>query len=192
MPKVTVLNAAKKLFLYESTIAEEMAMVPGADEEATLNALATMCGCAMMHITEELLTVVREKTPTSPITEAGNYIILIEEFVSALNEEERRAVIAHEIGHLDHAHLEGQSGIVLQLQFELEADQAAVKEVGKVAMAGAIVKLINRSHDIQQEFLAQHGASREMNFFKDVHFIEESRQACMNHEIVVARLAALQ
>lgn len=192
MSKVTVLNAEKKVFLYESTIAEELANAATMDEELALHALTTVCGCLMMNITEEVLAVVRQTVPNSPITEVGSYIVIIEEFASTLTEDERRAVIAHEMGHVDHAHLEGQgTGVVLQLQFELEADQAAVRAVGADEMASAIVKLIHRSHDIQLEYLAKN-EGRYMQVFKDRNTIEFSRQCCLNHDIIIKRLAALQ
>lgn len=192
MTKVTVLNAEKKIFLYESTIAEELAFAATMDEEVALHGLTSVCGCLMISVTEEVLAVIRQAVPNSPITEIGSYIVIIEEFASTLTDEERRAVIAHEMGHVDHGHLEGQgSGVVLQLQFELEADQAAVREVGAAAMASAITKLINRSHDIQLDYLAKN-EGRYMQIFKDRNTIEFSRQFCLNHEIVVKRLAALQ
>lgn len=193
MTKVTVLNAEKKIFLYESTIAEELASAAMLDEEVALHGLASVCGCLMMKVTEEVLAVIRQAVPHSPITETGSYIVIIEEFASTLTDEERRAVIAHEMGHVDHGHLEGHDagGVVLQLQYELEADQAAVREVGAAAMASAITKLINRSHDIQLDYLAKN-EGRYMQIFKDRNTIEFSRQFCLNHEIIVKRLAALQ
>lgn len=193
MSKVTVLNAEKKVFLYESTIAEELALAAAMDEELALHALTTVCGCLMMSVTEKVLEMIRQAAPSSPITEVGNYIVIIEEFTSTLTDEERRAVIAHEMGHVDHGHLEGRDGegVVLQLQYELEADQAAVREVGAAAMASALVKLINRSHDIQLDYLAKN-AGRYMQVFKSREVIEFSRTTVLNNDIIVKRLAALQ
>ena len=197
MPKITVLDAEKKIFLYESNIAEELTLASHIDEEVALHRMATVCGCAMFLITEETLAAAQAVNPqtmvATGIVEPGNYIVMVDEFTSTLNEVEREAVLLHELGHVEAEHLNGQDkGIVHQLEFELEADRAAVAVVGKEAMASALVKLINRSHDIQQEYLAKKGGDGFLQIMSSRALIEESRQACLNHEITLKRLEALQ
>lgn len=188
MPKVTTLDAANKIFLYETTIAEELAMVQPEHHGMALDRMAALCGCFAMRATVQTIAAAAAVTVGElPISEPGYYIVFIENFVGVLTSKERLAVIHHEMAHIREGHLEGDAeGIVLETEYELAADRAAVKAVGAAHMASAIVTLINQSHDIKLELTTLAGR-------QDLHeSIEESRRACLGHEMTLARLAALQ
>lgn len=188
MPKVTVLNAEKKIFLYESTMAEEIGQVPDEHRALATDRLAALCGCYSMKITEEMLVQARQMMPNMVELEAGQFIVLIDEFVNVLSAEEREAVMHHEMEHILLGHTEdhGENGIILRDDFELAADQAAVRAVGAAPMASAIIKLLNRGHDVQRRLAFLTGN------LGLIDAIEESRQVCLNHPLIQRRLAALQ
>lgn len=179
------------VYIYTSSMADEISHVKADMHAVVLDTFFAMCGCYAFRLTEEgvkSLQVNLVDAPTVPIG-PGDYVVLLDEFSSVLTEEEREAVVQHELAHIEAGHTEiaaRSTGILLDLEMELEADRMAAAIVGKRPMREALVKLIARSRDLQFDILTFAGIidARQM--------VDDSYNNAINHPITVQRLAALQ
>lgn len=87
---------------------------------------------------------------TLELMEGSTVIQHVKEFSSNMSEEDIRAILFHEEGHIvlghtskEHqAHCEVVNGILIDVQSEIEADRYAASKVGKKTVAKALTHLI--------------------------------------------------
>lgn len=109
-------------------------------------------GCFAYHYSEEQSRQASEIIGHS--VPSGDHIVFIEDFLVDLSEQEREAILAHELGHLVHGHLKNraETGVLNSLALELEADSYAIgKGVAGKQLVSAITKLIHTSDRLIQK-----------------------------------------
>lgn len=119
------------------------------------NQLIALAGIFATYVPPEALKEFR-KDKTKPVKDrfvslfvpAGYCINVVTDILPDLSKEELEAVIAHEIGHIAHGHLIGQTGVINNLNSELEADDFAVAHTSAVAFKSALTKI--RDHNIER------------------------------------------
>lgn len=186
-----IVKVKEGVFVYNSSIKEEILSIPQEFHQRALETFFSICGCYSIHLTEDGIKKMQSVMVNPLEMEPGNYVVILEEFFSVLTEEQKQAVIAHELFHISDGHTlaaasHAEGDIYLNLEMELAADRAAVEEVGKEAMASAIVALIARSRDLQCEILQKAGVENA------VDLTNRQYEEAVNHPVVVQRLAALQ
>jgi hypothetical protein len=79
----------------------------------------------------------------------GIHINIYEEMMTEHTEEEREAILQHELGHVKHNHIDkteyptdAQPFFIENLEYELEADEYAVGKTSKIAMRSALLKSV--------------------------------------------------
>ncbi len=126
-------------------------------------------GCFAFHYTKEQAQQATEILGRSVLP--GDHIVLIEDFLVDLNEQEREAVLAHELGHLAHGHLKNrtETGILNSLALELEADSYAVgKGVAGKQLVSAITKLAHTGDKLIQKVPGAKSKIRPGEFAENV------------------------
>lgn len=99
-------------------------------------------GYKIINATADLVTV-GMPLACSLISEeySDKYIIVDDAFEELLSDTCKNVVIAHERGHLVYGHLENATGILDDIEKEIEADSLAVKLYGKETTALALEEL---------------------------------------------------
>ncbi len=180
-----------------STIKEELEAVA---EEAHPQTLKMMClsgGALCLNITEQYLAAIQssEMVTAEAKAIAATYkplptVVLINDFFTEHSEEEKQAVMFHEIGHIVADHVStantskvDENGFLSVLEYELQADAFAAEMVSKQAMAAGLKKCI-----VQVGVQIQKSANRKKLAFDAAKFQEQA----FSEPMYVARLAALQ
>ena len=123
----------------------------GASKKDALKAIFTVGGVYAVNITEEALNTMGAAGADVSVYQPGPMLVSISEFTEGLTEEEARAVVAHEVGHLKYDHLSLEmtevNGVRVSMHehAELQADAFAVSlGLGK-ALISAIEKLVGNA-----------------------------------------------
>lgn len=173
-----------------TTIEEELSHVLPELQEPTLKRIFELNGCFCINLTQEHI-VEGNKNLKEGMTlglEAGLHIMIVSDFVATMSEDERKAIVLHEVGHITHEHLykisEGAVQVVNNIadsvDMELEADQYAATHVGKEVMKSAIEKLIYRGADLIEKIASLCGNQFEKTEYLDQFFNNESIKTRLN------------
>ncbi|WP_396190433.1 hypothetical protein [Flavobacterium sp.] len=167
--------------VYRTSLEEEMKFLP---TEGGLKFIISVSGCFVCQITPEQAVVFNNERSTD-IYRPGPAIVIIDEFVSSLSQEEATALYYHELGHIRLGHLnkvKSGSGVVVNSEWELEADAFAVNLVGKEAVKNSVEKILTHSSKFATKFLQDKG--------KDVSE-EEVLTEILSNTVIQARFSAL-
>ncbi len=175
-----------------TTLKEEKdAVVPERQKDLVMK-LFRAFGCFSMFLEEknidELKNIQVDGGAVRP--DPGLYVVVVQDFVTDLTNTELQAVILHELGHISKGHFDKiKSGeaividnVLEDVNLELEADDLAVKYVGKAAMKSAVVKVIHNTVNLAQRMAEVSNKS----FHRDVYLHE-----IFNAEGIKTRLNAL-
>lgn len=175
-----------------TTIEEELSHVLPELQEPTLKRFFELNGCFTVNLTQEHIVEGGKnlKEGKSLGLEPGVYVIIVSDFVVTMNDDEKKAIVMHEVGHIAHEHLfkasEGSvqllNNVIDSVAMELEADQYAVNHVGKTVMKSAIEKLIHRGADLLERIASLSGKQ-----FQKAEYLTEF----FNNESIKIRLNAL-
>ena len=120
----------------------------GASRKEAIGAIFTVGGVYAVNLTEEALSIMGAAGADTSMYQPGPMVVSISEFTEGLTEEEAKAVVAHEVGHLKHDHLELEmtevNGVRISLHehAELQADAYAVSLGLGEALISGIEKLV--------------------------------------------------
>ena len=120
----------------------------GVSRKEAIGAIFTVGGVYAVNLTEEALSIMGDAGADVSVYQPGPMLVSISEFIEGLTEEEARAVVAHEVGHLKHDHLSLEvteiNGVRLSLHehAELQADAFAVSLGLGEALISALEKLV--------------------------------------------------
>ena len=187
----TIQKAEGYTVLY-TTIEEELSHVLPELQEPTLKRIFELNGCFTVNFTQEHITEGSKnlKEGLNLGLEPGAHVIIVSDFVTTMTDDEQKAIVMHEVGHIKHDHLfkisDGSAqvlnNIVDSVAMELEADQYAVNHVGKPVMKSAIEKLIHRGADLLERIASLSGKQ-----FQKAEYLTEF----FNNESIKIRLNAL-
>ena len=123
----------------------------GASKEDAVKAIFTVGGVYVTNLTQETLNIMGGVGVDVSMYQPGPMLVSIREFTEGLTEEEAKALVAHEVGHLKHDHLHLDipevNGVRVSMHehTELQADAFAVGlGLGK-ALISAIEKLVGNT-----------------------------------------------
>jgi Zn-dependent protease with chaperone function len=128
---------------------------------ADKNQLIALAGIFAVYVPPGALKEFR-KDKTKPakdrfvslFVQTGYCVNVVTDILPDLSKEELEAVIAHEIGHIAHGHLVGQTGVINNLSSEMEADDFAAAHTSAIAFKSALTKIRDHNIDrIQPELL---------------------------------------
>ncbi len=120
----------------------------GASKEDAVKAIFTVGGVYATNLTQETLSIMGGVGVDVSMYQPGPMLVSISEFTEGLTEEEARAVVAHEVGHLKHDHLELEmtelNGVRISTHehAELQADAYAVSLGLGQALISGIEKMV--------------------------------------------------
>lgn len=120
----------------------------GVSKEDAVKAIFTVGGVYVVNLTEEALSIMGTAGADVSVYQPGPMVVSISEFTEGLTQEEVKAVIAHEVGHLKHDHLHLDipevNGVRVSTHehAELQADAYAVSLGLGEALISAIEKLV--------------------------------------------------
>ena len=120
----------------------------GASRKEAIRAIFTVGGVYVVSLTEEALSNMGAAGADTSMYQPGPMVVSISEFTEGLTQEEVKAVIAHEVGHLKHDHLHLDipevNGVRVSTHehAELQADAYAVSLGLGEALISAIEKLV--------------------------------------------------
>ena len=120
----------------------------GVSRKEAIGAIFTVGGVYAVNLTEEALSIMGDAGADVSVYQPGPMLVSISEFIEGLTEEEARAVVAHEVGHLKYDHLSLEmteiNGVRLSLHehAELQADAYAVSLGFGEALISALEKLV--------------------------------------------------
>ena len=120
----------------------------GASKKEAIGAIFTVGGVYAVNLTEEALKTMAAAGADVSMYQPGPMLVSIAEFTEGLTEEEAKAVVAHEVGHLKFDHLELEmtkvNGVHVSTHehAELQADAYAVSLGLGEALITAIEKLV--------------------------------------------------
>lgn len=189
---MTTIQKAEGYTVVYTTIEEELSHVLPDLQELTLNRIFELNGCFCVNLTQEHIVEgnknLREGTTLG--LEAGLHIMIVSDFMATMSDDEKNAIIMHEVGHIRHEHLykisEGSVQMVKDIansvDMELEADRYAATHVGKDVMKSAMEKLIYRGADLLEKIASLHGNQFNKTEYLDLFF---------NNETIKTRLNAL-
>ena len=120
----------------------------GASKKEAIGAIFTVGGVYAVNLTQEALDIMGTTGVDVSMYQPGPMLVSIAEFTEGLTEEEAKAVVAHEVGHLKHDHLELEMTVVNGVRVsthehaELQADAYAVSLGLGEALISGIEKLV--------------------------------------------------
>lgn len=157
--------------------------------EVKIKVFATM-GCASFIQTQEQIDHVR-KAVSETVADAmtvGPQVVIFREFVTELSDEEIKAIVFHELGHIKQDHLVKYSNLCNELGFldnvqaEIEADSYAASVVGKEVMKSALYKVITGMPNVIQTWT---------NNSVDILQVQAEYQQILTSEMMTKRFKAL-
>lgn len=192
-----IYDTEEKVGLSITTIQEELAFLPEDVKQTVKQRLCTSGGIFVAVVTVEMIQNMKNIMTDSDVAASmdqvvpGPNITVLTDFVEGLSNEELKAALMHEIGHikdgildrLDQCAAEQTVGcFVIDLKAEMAADEYAAKMVNKEAMRSAIVKLIHNTVKVVYKFASPEAKKPDHN---------EVVSQMLADPIIAARLAAL-
>jgi len=118
----------------------------------------------------------------------GGQVVIFRDFLKGMTDEEVKAIVYHEIGHLkfDHmsqfAHACNDLNLMVSVTAELEADAFSASIVGKEVMKSALHKIITNFPDVVMQWSNDSVVKKE---------VELEIQQVFASEMITARFKAL-
>lgn len=175
----------KGFTIYLTSIQEELEINEGEARQRALQIMYMGGGIFLNHLDENAAKIFSD-TYDKDVPE-GPMLIVLKDFVVNLSKEEVDAIYYHELGHLELGHLAsvdktGDLHFHVNDQFELEADQYALRFTTKEIFLSALTKLLDNNVTLLE------------NYYKEVsvpYNKEEVYKLLFENELTKKRFAAM-
>lgn len=183
MPQVVPTD--KGFTIYYTSIQEELEINEGEDRQKVLQIMYMGGGMFINHLDKNVAKNFSEHYEKN--VPEGPMLVVLKEFFTNLSKEEVDALYYHEFGHLELEHLKsvdktGDFHVHVNDQFELDADQYALRFTTKEIFLSAFTKLLDNSVTLLE------------NYYKEVNMVynkEEVRKLLFENDLTKKRFAAL-
>ncbi|WP_396190432.1 M48 family metalloprotease [Flavobacterium sp.] len=138
---------------YRTSIQEEAKFHPEFD---VLKFLVTAGGCFAYNMTDEMAAILNQQRSTS-IYRSGNAVVIFDDVVVNHTEDEVMAIYLHELGHFRLGHMKDMTEVLINPQYEMDADAFAADLTSKQTVKSALLKMIAKTSQIAVKALSDQG-----------------------------------